>query len=52
MSEPPAQRKRDAYIDENLKRVYESAVEEGVPDRFRILLEELRRQERDKGSCS
>lgn len=32
-------------IDENLKRVYSRLVEEEVPDRFRKLLEELRRKE-------
>lgn len=37
-------------IDENLKRVYEEALEEGVPDRFKDLLEALRQQESPKGS--
>ena len=32
-------------IDENLKRVYEQATEEQVPDRFLALLEQLREQE-------
>lgn len=31
-----------AQIDENLKRVYESALTEEVPDRFKELLEQLR----------
>jgi predicted house-cleaning noncanonical NTP pyrophosphatase (MazG superfamily) len=32
-------------IDENLKRVYQESLEEEVPDRFRLLLEELRRKQ-------
>ncbi|MEE4348463.1 MAG: NepR family anti-sigma factor [Paracoccaceae bacterium] len=32
-------------IDENLKRVYESALQEDVPDRFKDLLDRLREQE-------
>ena len=32
-------------IDENLKRVYKETLEEEVPDRFRLLLEELRRKQ-------
>jgi Anti-sigma factor NepR len=32
-------------IDENLKRVYQEALQEEVPDRFRLLLEELRRKQ-------
>lgn len=35
----------DKQIDENLKRVYEQATEEQVPDRFLALLEQLREQE-------
>ncbi len=35
----------DKQIDENLKRVYEQAAEEKVPDRFLALLEKLREQE-------
>ena len=35
----------DKHIDENLKRVYEQATEEQVPDRFLALLEQLREQE-------
>lgn len=32
-------------IDENLKRVYEDALNEEVPDRFMALLEQLKRGE-------
>ncbi|MDZ4095386.1 MAG: NepR family anti-sigma factor [Paracoccaceae bacterium] len=35
-------------IDQNLKRVYEDALKEDVPDRFRQLLEELRQKEAAK----
>ncbi|MEZ5779796.1 MAG: NepR family anti-sigma factor [Paracoccaceae bacterium] len=37
-----------ARIDENLKRVYQEALEEEVPDRFKLLLEELRKKEPPK----
>ncbi|WP_295313705.1 NepR family anti-sigma factor [Roseobacter sp.] len=43
--------KRESVIDENLKRVYKEALEEGVPDRFRDLLEELKKQDSQKGSA-
>ena len=43
-------RKRDDVIDENLKRVYDEALDEGIPDRFRDLLEELRKQDTVKDS--
>lgn len=32
-------------IDENLKRVYQATLEEDVPDRFRTLIEELRKKQ-------
>ena len=35
----------DKQIDENLRRVYEQASEEQVPDRFLALLEQLREQD-------
>ncbi|MFZ1727379.1 MAG: NepR family anti-sigma factor [Albidovulum sp.] len=37
-----------AQIDENLKRVYDEALEEDVPDRFKELLEQLRKKEAEK----
>jgi hypothetical protein len=37
--------KLQAQIDENLKRVYQEALEEQVPDRFQALLEQLRQKE-------
>jgi|AntRauTorckE5430_2_1112549.scaffolds.fasta_scaffold110060_2 hypothetical protein len=39
----------DGVIDENLRRVYEEAVEEGIPDRFKSLLEQLKQQDNDQG---
>lgn len=46
------QEKNTAYervIDENLRRVYEEAMEEGVPDRFKSLLEQLKKQDVEQG---
>lgn len=43
--------KRDAAIDETLKRVYEETLQEGVPDRFRELLDALKQQDQERGSC-
>lgn len=37
-----------AQIDENLKRVYQEIVEEEVPDRFKDLLEQLRKKDTRK----
>jgi len=40
---------RDGVIDENLRRVYEEAMDEGIPDRFKSLLEQLKQQDRNSG---
>ncbi len=32
-------------IDQNLRRVYEEALKEEVPDRFKVLMERLRQKE-------
>ena len=37
-----------AQIDENLKRVYQQTLEEEVPDRFKELLEQLRKKDSTK----
>lgn len=42
--EQPRSRLRD-QIDENLKRVYDDALKEEVPDRFKQLLEQLRQKD-------
>jgi hypothetical protein len=39
---------QESLIDANLRRVYEELVEDEVPERFKTLLEQLRRQEQDK----
>lgn len=33
-----------SQIDENLKRVYDDALKEEIPDRFKLLLDQLRAQ--------
>jgi len=38
----------DQQIDENLRKVYQSRIEEDVPDRFRDLLRRLKEQESSK----
>lgn len=35
-------------IDENLRRVYQEALQDEVPDRFKVLLEQLRQKEAGK----
>lgn len=42
---PKAQLRRE--IDENLKRVFQSALDQDVPDRFKKLLEQLKAKEGD-----
>ncbi|MBC7140713.1 MAG: transcriptional regulator [Rhodobacteraceae bacterium] len=37
--------KLQAQIDENLKKVYQEALDEKIPDRFKDLLEQLRKKE-------
>ena len=43
--------KRESVIDESLRQVYDETLQEGVPDRFRDLLAELKEQDADKGSA-
>ena len=40
---------REALIDENLKRVYQETLEEGIPDRFKDLLNQLKQQDVEQG---
>lgn len=42
--------KRDAVIDENLRAVFNETLDEGIPDRFKDLLEQLKKQDQDQGS--
>jgi hypothetical protein len=37
-----------SLIDANLRRVYDDLVDDEVPERFKTLLEQLRRQEQDR----
>ena len=39
---------RESLIDENLKRVFNEALDEGVPDRFKDLLDQLKRQDSEQ----
>lgn len=39
---------RERVIDENLKRVYEETLEEGIPDRFKDLLSQLKKLDADQ----
>lgn len=52
MSDTMAKRKDTpdvrAQIDENLKRVFQEALQEEVPDRFKELLEQLRQKDKGK----
>ena len=41
---------RQSVIDENLRRVYEKTVEEGIPDRFKDLLNQLKEQDNKTGT--
>jgi hypothetical protein len=41
---------RERVIDENLKRVYEETLDEGIPDRFKDLLNQLKQQDSEQGS--
>jgi len=40
---------REAVIDENLKRVFEETLDEGIPDRFKDLLAQLKQQDASQG---
>lgn len=42
---------RERAIDENLKRVFEETLDEGIPDRFKNLLSQLKQQDQDQGSA-
>ncbi len=42
---------REREIDENLKRVFNETLDEGIPDRFKNLLSQLKEQDRGQGSA-
>lgn len=48
MAEQQQSREREEVIDENLRRVYQEALEEGVPDRFKALLDQLKQQDAEQ----
>lgn len=50
MSGQKQSRQSEEVIDENLRRVYQEAVDEGIPDRFKTLLDQLKDQEKDQGT--
>ncbi|WP_367278669.1 NepR family anti-sigma factor [uncultured Sulfitobacter sp.] len=41
---------QDRVIEENLKRVFDETLEEGIPDRFKSLLSQLKQQDAEQGS--
>ena len=41
--------KLKAQIDENLKRIYDDTLKEEVPERFKLLLEQLRNKAGPEG---
>ena len=49
MSGQEQSKQREEVIDENLRRVYQEAVDEGIPDRFKSLLEQLKQQDVGQG---
>lgn len=48
MNETEDKARLQAQIDENLKRVYQEALEQDVPDRFKDLIEQLRQKDAKK----
>jgi hypothetical protein len=49
-STPPHRPSVDRQIDENLKRVYDEALNEELPDRFKDLLSQLKSGKMDKSN--
>ncbi|UWR22698.1 NepR family anti-sigma factor [Sulfitobacter sp. S190] len=45
MTEQGQKKTGGGVIDENLKRVYNEALDEGIPDRFKDLLDQLKQQD-------
>lgn len=48
MANNPTKSRLKQQIDENLKRVYDDALNQEVPDRFKLLLEALKNKESGK----
>lgn len=51
MGQPDHRPDRESVIDENLKRVFNETLEEGIPDRFKNLLDQLKQLDADKGAA-
>ena len=47
--QPDREPDRESEIDENLKRVFNETLEEGIPDRFKNLLNQLKELDADQG---
>lgn len=45
MKDPEDAAHLKAAIDENLRKIYEALLKEDIPDRFKDLLEQLRKKE-------
>lgn len=45
----PNKNDREKAIDENLKKVFDQTLDEGIPDRFKDLLSQLRQQDTNQG---
>jgi hypothetical protein len=45
MGDPKDAARLKAAIDENLRKIYQEILEEELPDRFKQLLEQLRKKE-------
>ncbi len=48
MAETRDNTKQAQVIDDNLKRVYQDMLDEGVPDRFMELLDQLKQQDSEE----
>ena len=49
MSGQKQSKQSEDVIDESLRRVYQEVVDEGIPDRFKSLLEQLKQQDAEQG---
>ncbi|PZR00170.1 MAG: transcriptional regulator [Cereibacter sphaeroides] len=48
MGDPKDAARLKAEIDENLRKIYHDLIDEEIPDRFKELLEQLRKKEPKK----
>lgn len=46
----PKKNERERAIDDNLKKVFDQTLEEGIPDRFKDLLSQLKQQDSEQSS--